>query len=305
MELLAILLVGASAFTHATWNLIAKARTPSAAFFLLLTLIGEILLAIPTLIFYPSETLIMLRRMWWLIALTGAAQSLYYICLAGAYQRSEVSVAYPLARSVPVVITPIAVYICGFGPTPTAAALFGMVLIFLGCMSLPQKSFRYLFDRRNYRNRGLPLALAAAVFIAAYSVIDKEGCRQVEESGLIPNIYAVAMFYSLLENIGILAFLTPYVLIRRGERKIFFDEIRGGHLWSPFWAAVCCSGGYLLVLCGMQLVTNVSYIVAFRQLSIPLGALMGILILKERFTWPKVVGVILIFAGLVLVSVKF
>ena len=305
MELLAILLVGASAFTHATWTLIAKARAPSAAFFLLLTLIGEILLAIPVLILYPSETVVMIRSMWGLLAMTGAAQALYYICLAGAYQRAEVSVAYPLARSVPVMITPLAVYICQFGPTPTVAALIGMLLIFIGCMILPQKSFRNLFDWNNYRNSGLLLALCAAVFIAAYSVIDKEGCRRVEESGLISNIFAVSLFYSLLENIGILVFLTPYVMLLPGERQKFFNEFRAGGFWSPVLAAVCCSGGYLLVLCGMQLVANVSYIVAFRQLSIPLGALMGILILKERFTWPKTAGVLLIFAGLVLVSVKF
>jgi uncharacterized membrane protein len=49
-------------------------------------------------------------------------------------------------------------------------------------------------------------------------------------------------------------------------------------------------------------VTNVSYVVAFRQLSIPLGAFVGVFVLKEPRYRPKLVGVLVMFAGLVLVG---
>ena len=48
---------------------------------------------------------------------------------------------------------------------------------------------------------------------------------------------------------------------------------------------------------------NVSYVVGFRQLSIPLGAIVGILVLKEASPVPKLTGVAIMFAGLVLVAV--
>ena len=47
---------------------------------------------------------------------------------------------------------------------------------------------------------------------------------------------------------------------------------------------------------------NISYVVAFRQLSIPLGAALGILVLKEPARAPKIAGVAVIFVGLMLVA---
>ena len=51
----------------------------------------------------------------------------------------------------------------------------------------------------------------------------------------------------------------------------------------------------------MQFVTSVTYIQAFRQLSLPIGVLAGIFLLHERCPLPKIAGVILIVAGLLLV----
>jgi uncharacterized membrane protein len=53
----------------------------------------------------------------------------------------------------------------------------------------------------------------------------------------------------------------------------------------------------------MNYVTNVSYVAAFRQLSIPLGALFGMLLLNEPRYVPKITGVVIIFLGLTLVGV--
>ena len=50
----------------------------------------------------------------------------------------------------------------------------------------------------------------------------------------------------------------------------------------------------------MGLVTNVSFIQAFRQLSLPIGVALGIVILKEKISLPKIIGVALLLAGLVL-----
>lgn len=60
--------------------------------------------------------------------------------------------------------------------------------------------------------------------------------------------------------------------------------------------------GYALVLIAMAFAENVSYVVGFRQLSIPLGAIVGILVLKEPSPVPKLAGVAIMFAGLVLIA---
>lgn len=47
---------------------------------------------------------------------------------------------------------------------------------------------------------------------------------------------------------------------------------------------------------------NVSYIVGFRQLSIPLSVVLGVAVLKEPPYRPKVIGVAIVFIGLILLA---
>jgi uncharacterized membrane protein len=54
----------------------------------------------------------------------------------------------------------------------------------------------------------------------------------------------------------------------------------------------------------MNFVSNVSYVAAFRQLSIPRGAIFGMVLLREPRYLPKTVGIAAIFFGLVLVGAK-
>jgi drug/metabolite transporter (DMT)-like permease len=60
--------------------------------------------------------------------------------------------------------------------------------------------------------------------------------------------------------------------------------------------------GYALVLGAMAFVSDVSYVVGFRQLSVPLGALVGVYLLGEPGPPAKWVGVGLCFVGLLLVA---
>ena len=50
----------------------------------------------------------------------------------------------------------------------------------------------------------------------------------------------------------------------------------------------------------MNYVTNVSYVQAFRQVGLVLGVLGGIILLGEKFTPPKIAGVLMITGGLVI-----
>jgi len=59
---------------------------------------------------------------------------------------------------------------------------------------------------------------------------------------------------------------------------------------------------YGLVLASMNYVSNIGYVAVFRQLSIPLGAVFGIILLKESKHFPKIIGIIMIFSGLVFVG---
>ena len=57
---------------------------------------------------------------------------------------------------------------------------------------------------------------------------------------------------------------------------------------------------YVLILVAMNYVTNVSFVQAFRQLSLPLSAFLGFLILKEKISILRWIGLFLIMSGLAL-----
>ena len=68
----------------------------------------------------------------------------------------------------------------------------------------------------------------------------------------------------------------------------------------PYTAGVAAALAYLLVLIAMNHVSNVSFVQAFRQLSLPLSALLGFVILKEKVTTLRLVALFVIMAGLIL-----
>lgn len=302
MSITAILLISISAFTHAGWNMICKTTKPSAAFFALLTFFSCLLLSPAAFIFSGVFAKLPLE-FYILLIVTGFFQTIYYICLANAYRLGEISVAYPMARSIPVVFTPLVTCAFGFGATPSLPAFAGMFAIFCGCTLLPRKRVKDIFNISSYKNAAFALVLAAALFITGYTVIDREALRLIDASGCFKNKYSTAFFYILLENVMIEIFILPYVLALKNERKKFISFFNAPSLGMTFAAAAMCSGGYFLVLFAMQYVENVSYVVAFRQLSLPLGAAMGIIILKESFSPLKTAGLVLIVTGLVLVGI--
>ena len=72
-----------------------------------------------------------------------------------------------------------------------------------------------------------------------------------------------------------------------------------GKTWRQgILAEILGSFSYALVLLAINYVTNVSYVQVLRQLGLPIGMGLGVLILKERCTVTKILGVILILSGL-------
>ncbi len=74
--------------------------------------------------------------------------------------------------------------------------------------------------------------------------------------------------------------------------------IRSGAIRSAGLAGAIASATYVLVLLSMNYVTNVTYVSVFRQLGLPIGMLMGVVLLKEKCPPVKWVGVVLILTGL-------
>jgi len=300
MSLTAIILISISALMHAAWNLKAKSIYPSISFFFIANILGTFFLS-PILIFFKDKIPYIPASIWFLLIITGAFQALYMGSLAMAYRSGDISIVYPIARSLPAVIIVAVSLLIGIRNSISLICISGILLIIAGSIVLPMKHFRDL-KLKHYLNVCLLFSLFAAIGTAGYSIIDDSALyilRNLKDGSF--TFLNSSLVYAVFEGLSCSLWLGMILLFIKKERKIIVNLIQNSKLNS----AATGAGIYLtytIVLISMAFAKNVSYIVGFRQLSIPLGAFFGYLFLKERIYMPKIVGIIVILSGLLLIA---
>jgi drug/metabolite transporter (DMT)-like permease len=298
MSAAAIFLISISAAVHALWNLVGKRHNPSAAFFLVSAWCAA-LITLPLLAVYWTVLGHIPAMLWGMLLVTGLCQMAYYIGLAGAYQRGELSMAYPLVRALPVLL--IALVSLGLGKPFTLPGVLGILAVAGGCFLIPLPDFR-AFNLKTYLNRGSGLALLAALGTTGYTLIDNQALAILRSlPGTRLDAVDAVLLFMALENLATAFLLSGYVWLIAGERLQLCEIVR------KQWASAVGTGllitvAYGLVLAAMAYAPNVSYLAAFRQLSIPLGATLGFLIQKEPASLPRLVGIGILSFGLVMVA---
>ena len=301
MSVIATILLLISAFTHAGWNLISKKEHPTHAFFLVANTIGAISI-FPILLFFRKQVPLIPTTVWLFVVMSGFFLAAYMATLAGAYRNGDISIVYPIVRSLPVIFVLIATLVLGKGHEISWLLLLGIILVATGCMVLPMKSFGD-FRFRNYQNTCCFLALLSAIGVAGYTIVDDEALRRLRELAGMPfKPVEGTLVYLALEGISCSIWQGVFMLFVPGEKKHMIEVIKR----SKSAAAFTGIGIYLtygLVLASMNYVTNVSYVAAFRQLSIVLGAIFGMTLLSEPRYLPKTMGIIAIFFGLIVTGI--
>lgn len=300
MTFAALILLLVSAVIHAAWNLLGKRAAPNAAFFLVANTAGT-LCFLPCLLVDGHFLTGYSRLAWVFVGATGIFQAIYYTGLAGAYRGGELSVAYPLARGVPVLLVTVLTSLLEQRPI-SSCGLVGLLAVAVGALLLPLQNFGDL-NLKRYQNASCLLALVAAVGTAGYSMVDDAALRHLRGlPGLPASMVRITLLYAFIEGISTSLVLLLVVLPFRRGRDDLKQVLQSG-LRPAAGVGAMIMLTYGLVLVAMTLVTNVSYIVAFRQSSILLGAIAAMFWLKEPCTAPKYAGLGLLFAGLILVAV--
>lgn len=289
----AFILIVISALLHASWNLIGKRIAQTVSFYIWTMAIGGLLFS-PLLLLSWQALADLPALFWWLLLASSVCQSLYMIGLARAYRVGNLSMVYPLARSLPVLMVPLIVVLVYGESQISSFDLFGMVLIIAGAIALPLSRWRE-WRVKDYLTPAIGWALLAALGTAGYSVIDSMAIQQLRQIGLSP--FEAGSSFVLLQSFSTSALMLVVVRVLLREPVFQLPDVG----WTVL-AALFVVGTYMLVLISMSLVTEVSYVVALRQLSIPLGFVIGILWLKESVSLPKVQGLCVMLIGLMLVS---
>lgn len=299
MTPLAFLLVLSSAGLHATWNMIAKRSGASLAFYALLGTVGAVWSSgvrfFTPLGFFSQPP----EFHAWLVGML-AGELCYARGLFLSYRSLDMSAAYPMMRSIPLVLLAAITALFGFGKPLGPHALAGMAMVFGGCLAIPLHRFSD-FRLSRYLDRNFGYVFLVALGTTAYTLCDSQAQRVMieaaEAAGTAVSKPVVSLTYYSFRAVTLASVLWILVLGGRGSRAEAAALWRR-RSWMPLVAGCCSSLTYVLVLVAMNFVTNVAYVQAFRQIGLLFGLLEGVFVLKERCTAPKLLGTLLILAGL-------
>lgn len=288
MSPFAIALVLCSTFMHAGWNLLARRQRSETIFF------NRMLSMIALIGFVPAITSEVLTRSltpkaWMCVAGSGFCCAVYFFFLARAYESSDFTVVYPVARSLPVLFVAMSDVLRG--RYLTTLGWVGIVLVTCGCFLAPLQSFQD-FTPRRYLNRASLWMLLTAMGTVGYSLLDKIASEVIQQGPATAARYGY-MFY-LISAVGYAVLIRVF---RAGEPD---PNDLGWRL--PTLAALLNFGGYWLVLWAYQLSKHAGYIVAFRQFSIIIGVISAFLIYREKGLVVRLTGTLLLTAGLISIA---
>jgi drug/metabolite transporter (DMT)-like permease len=282
---LSLVLVLAAAVLHASWNLLAKRAGSAGVGFVWLCAAVASVLYLPLAIgaYVVARPHIGATEVAFLLG-SGALHALYFTLLQYGYRVGDLSVVYPLARGTgPMISTVIAIAVLGERPSPLAIS--GAVLICGGVIVLGRvTSSTSGGDPR----AGVIFGVATGVLIATYTLWDRHAVAELAVPALILDWAA---------NAGRAVILAPFARRRSDVGRIWRTYRR-----EVITVAVISPLAYILVLTALA-VSPVSYIAPAREVSILIGTMLGVRLLKEGHLGPRLAGAGAIVTGLVALAI--
>jgi drug/metabolite transporter (DMT)-like permease len=268
------LLVRLAALMHASWNAIAKAGANKLLDITAMAVAGGAVCGL-MLPFLPVPE----PEAWPWLAASLLLHFIYFMALVGAYEAADLSHAYPLMRG----IAPLLVALFGallLDDSLTATMWAGIALICTGIL-LP---FWLNPGDKAGLLRGSSFALANAVVIAAYTLVDGYGTRLSAH----PLSYCLWLF--LLDPLPILAI----ALARHGNGVWRHFRAR----WAPSTVGgILTVAAYGIVLWAMTR-APIAAVAALRETSVIFAALIGAVLLREGLGVPRITGAVLVAGGI-------
>jgi drug/metabolite transporter (DMT)-like permease len=282
-----------SVFLHAGWNLLGKKQSPSLAFFVFAVGSGGLLFS-PVLFWGLPNLWYLPITFWLLLIVSGFFQLIYLGGLAWAYSNGDMSVLYPFVRGLPVALVAVVANAALGGSTLHPGVFIGIVLVVAGTFVLPLNNVRSL-RLATYLTPAFGFALLAVAGTVGYSIADKAALDLMRQHGF--NALTAGLTYTVIQAYAIVIWaILPLRYIARERRAV--ETIWATQRQNAVLAGVAMTLTYGLVLIAMATGADVRQIVALRQLSIPVGTLFGIFLLKESVSGPKLFGTAVMLCGL-------
>jgi len=288
MSYASLILVVLAAMAHATWNLLAKRAA----------MVGPVFVfaygLCATLLYAPWVVWILLHEgMHWtwpvvLCILASSALHLgYSLCLQRGYQVADLSVVYPIARGTGPLLSTTGAFML-LGEPATATGIAGMLCVVGGVLLIATQGRLSLF-RQPQAWLGVRWGVVIGLFIAAYTVVDAYGVK---------TLLIMPVLFDWFTCVTRTAMMTPHVLQRRAES---WRAMRG-HWHLALAVGLLSPLGYILVLYALRNGAPLSLVAPAREMSMMLGTLAGMFLLREKVGIGRLAGCGAILVGVVLLG---
>lgn len=288
MTLASLFLVVLASFIHATWNLLAKrSASVGPVFVFAYNLLSCVAYGPWVLYLLIKGGINWTPAGFGFVLISGLIHLAYSLCLQRGYQVADLSVVYPVARGTGPMLSTIGAFLI-LGETPTGTGLVGLALVVTGILLIATQGKLSAFTRPGGQ-AGIKWGTATGGLIASYTVVD---AYAVKALGIVPVV--LDWFSNLLRF-----FLLLPLVLANPRRAI---AAMRGHWWTALGVGLLSPLSYILVLTALTGGAPLSLVAPMREMSMMVGALMGMLILREAVGRWRLVGCAVLIAGVVLLS---
>jgi drug/metabolite transporter (DMT)-like permease len=218
------------------------------------------------------------------ILLSALLHLAYSLCLQRGYQVADLSVVYPVARGTGPTLSSIGAFIL-LGESPSLQGVLGLFAVVAGIGLISTQGDLSAF-RRPKGLDGVRWGFATGSLIAGYTVVDGYGVKLL---GIHPVI--LDWFSNLLRFL----MLAPLVWSNRVRAR----QAMKGHWLLAFAVGALSPLSYILVLTAIDMGAPLSLVAPAREMSMMVGAMFAMLILRETVNPWRIVGCVILILGVV------
>ena len=282
MPILALVLLFFSASMHALWNFLLKSSEEKY-----IAMGWQVILSGIISLVFIFITGLPPKEMWIFAVISMMLEAIYFILLCSAYSDHDFSLVYPIARgAAPALLVLWAAIFLREQLTP--GGYIGIAMITGGIIVIGATT---LLNNKSEKPhlKGILTALSVALVISIYTFIDGTA---VKNGPALP--YGLSMF------VMIPFVTTPYLARKYGWSQFvnMWEKKRGYLLLGGVLGLVA----YMLALFAYTF-APLSYSGAIREVSAVIGAFLGWRFLKEEMGGVRVVGSVIVFAGVMVIAV--
>ncbi|MFD1786019.1 EamA family transporter [Sphingomonas floccifaciens] len=290
MSLVSFTLVVLAAFVHAGWNLLAKRAASVGPVFVFAYNFVACAVYGPWAIYRLAHD----SSHWSgaglaLVALSGILHLAYSLCLQRGYHVADLSIVYPVARGTGPLLSTIGAFLI-LSEVPSLLGLSGLGLVVVGILMIATGGDWRAF-RRPGGQAGVRWGAATGGLIASYTVVDAYAVKAI---GIAPVVL------DWLGNLMRFTLLAP-VAARNPGRAV---AAMRGHWGTAIGVGVLSPLSYILVLVALKDGAPLSLVAPMREMSMMVGALLAMLVLKERVGTGRLIGCALVVGGVALLATQ-